>query len=99
MIHSVFKYCNIKILCCWRRGLFRILLVESLNTTGRVKQFMLSGVVRMTRRADFDVDITHRRAGFKCVAANADNNRFSVFWVNFGFHDKTFYLVDYIVTK
>ncbi len=60
---------------------------------------MLSGVVRMTRRADFDVDITHRRAGFKFVAANADNFRFSVFWVNFGFHDKSFYLVVYIFTR
>ena len=91
MIHSVFNLLNIKKLCCWRRGLLRILLVESFNTTGRVKQFMLSGVVRMTRRADFDVDISNGRAGFKCVAANAGNNRFSVFWVNIGFHCDTFY--------
>jgi hypothetical protein len=93
MIHSVLNLLNIKKLCCWRRGLLRILLVESFNTTGGVKQFMLSGIVRMTRRADFDVDITHRRAGFEFVAANADNFRFSVFWVNFGFHYGTFYLL------
>jgi len=80
-----------KILCCWRRGLLRILPVESFNTTGRVKQFVLPGIVRMTRRADFDMDVTHRRAGFKSVSANAGNNRFSVFWVNIDFHCSTFF--------
>jgi len=80
-----------KILCCRRRGLFRILLVESLNTTGRVKQLVLSGIVRMTRRADFDMDVTHARAGFKRVAANADHDRFSVFWVDIVFHCDAFF--------
>jgi hypothetical protein len=83
-----------KILCCRRRGLFRILLVESLNTTGRVKQLVLSGVVRMTRRADFDMDITHGRAGFEGVPAYAGHDRFSVFWVEIGFHCDAFY--DYL---
>ena len=80
-----------KILCCWRCGLLRILLVESLNTTGRVKQFVLPGIVRMTRRADFDVDVAHGRAGFKCVPANAGHDRFSVFWVNIDFHCDAFF--------
>lgn len=79
-----------RILCCRRRGLLRILLVESLNTTGRVKQLVLSGVVRMTRRADFDMDIAHGRAGFEGVPANAGHDRFSVFWVDIVFHYDAF---------
>jgi len=80
-----------KILCCRRRGLLRILLVESFNTTGRVKQLVLSGIVRMTRRADFDMDVPHGRAGFEGVPANAGHDRFSVFWVDIFFHRDSFY--------
>ena len=80
----------IKILCCCR-CLLRILLVESLNTTGRVKQLVLSGIVRMTRRADFDMDVPHGRAGFEGVPANAGHDRFSVFWVDIVFHCDAFF--------
>lgn len=85
MIHSVFSVQCIKKLCCCC-CLLRILLVETLNTTGRVNQLLLSGIVWMTRRADFDVDVTNRRAGFKSIPAHAGNDRFSVFWVNIFFH-------------
>jgi hypothetical protein len=47
----------------------------------------------MTRRADFDVDVADRRAGFKRRSANAGNDRFSVFWVNIFFHCKSLYLI------
>ena len=52
---------------------------------------MLPGIVRMTRRADFDMDVPHARAGFEGVSAYADHGRFSVFWVDIVFHDDAFF--------
>jgi hypothetical protein len=68
-------------------GLAGIALVEAVNATGRVHQFLFSGKKRMTFRANFDVQIiAHRRARFKTVAARADHRDFVIIRMNFLFH-------------
>ncbi len=48
-------------------------LVELVDATGRIDQFLLTGEQRMTRRANFDGDLFQGRAGGKCVSASTVN--------------------------
>lgn len=48
--------------------------VKAVNASGRIDQFLLAGEKRMTRGANFDVQIVaHRRACLKCAAAGTDH--------------------------
>ena len=69
------------------RALLTVALTEFLDTPGRIDDLLFSGIERMTRRANFDMQrLVDRRARFERDAAAARHVDFGVFGVNVGFH-------------
>lgn len=70
------------------RSSFVIFLVELLNTTGSIHNFLRSGVKRMAFRADLNVQcwFANGGLGFESIATAAGHGDFVVLWVNVGFH-------------
>ena len=69
-----------------------IALVEAVNATCGVNQFLLTSVEWVAGRADFHVDVFHCRAGLNHVAANAGDFCKFVVGVDSLFHKITPYL-------
>jgi hypothetical protein len=63
-----------------------VLALEALDAPCGVDQTLLTGVKRMTVRADLDVQLFGRRASLKGVAARAGYYAAAVFGMNLGFH-------------
>ena len=64
-----------------------IATIESIDPASRVNQFLLAGEKRVTRRADFDVQIAFtRRTRLKSFATGASYCDFVIFGMNSGFH-------------
>ena len=53
-------------------------LVELVDATGRVEEFLLSGKQRMARGANLDADFGHRRTGRKGASAGTVHAGFGV---------------------
>ena len=69
------------------RRFLGIAAIESIDTARRVNQFLLAGKKRMTRRANFDVQIAFtRRTRLESFAAGAGHCDFFIFRMNSGFH-------------
>jgi len=67
-----------------------VLLLEAVDSTGRVYQLLAAGKERMAGGADFHADIALvRRTRLEDVAAGADDFDFVVSGVNTGLHDVT----------
>jgi hypothetical protein len=63
-----------------------VLALEALDASRGVDQTLLTGVKRMTVRADLDVQLFDGRASLKGVAARAGHYAAAVFGMNLGFH-------------
>jgi hypothetical protein len=61
---------------------------ESLDATGRIDEFLLSGEERMAGATDVDVDFCDGAASDKGIATGAVNVAISIFGVDFGFHEQ-----------
>ena len=74
----------------WRRYLrlaHTVLAAELIDPTAGIKNFLLTGIERMTGRAHFDEEILAKRgAGLKFVAAATSDLDIAVVRVNLGFH-------------
>ena len=69
------------------RRLFAIALVETIDASGRVHEFLLSGEERVASRTNFNVQVALlRRARLKGLAASATHGDFNVFRMNSWFH-------------
>jgi len=66
--------------------LFRVFLIETLDTTSSVNQLLLAGEERMAVRADFNVNVFLGRSRRPGMAAGANDVTFDVFWMNSFFH-------------
>jgi len=62
------------------------LLAESLDATGCVDEFLLSGEEGVAGATDIDVDLWDSAAGDERVATGAVDVAISIFGVDFGFH-------------
>jgi len=58
-----------------------VLLLESLNSTGGIHEFLLASIERMAHRADFCMDFLGRTASLERVATAAMNRYLIVFWM------------------
>jgi hypothetical protein len=63
-----------------------VLAIETLDPAGRVDQPLGAGIEGMAIRADFDVQLVHRRTRLKRIAACAGDYATMVFGMNSGFH-------------
>ena len=63
-----------------------VAFVKSFNSTFRVKDFLLTGVERVTVTANFNSNIVHNRTGFNFVTANAFNFHFLILRMYAVFH-------------
>jgi hypothetical protein len=63
-------------------------LAESLDATGRIDEFLLSGEEWMAGTTDIDVDFCDGAAGDEGIAAGAVDVAISLFGVDFGFHEQ-----------
>ena len=62
------------------------LLLELINTSGRINVLQLSGVERVTFITNVDLQLGSDAASLKTVAATAGNSRVLVIWMNAVFH-------------
>ena len=77
--------------CGFRRRLFAISLIESINASRGINQLLFAGKERVTRGTDFHVQIALLgRARLERLAASAGNIYFDVFCVNSWFHLRHF---------
>jgi hypothetical protein len=85
--------CNLKNqLLLWFRGIFldvifAVFLLESLDSAGRVDEFLLAGIERMAHRADFRVDFLGCAAGLEGITTAAVYPDLMVFWMYVFFHN------------
>ena len=78
--------------CAFCGWFLAVALVETIDTSRGIDQFLLSGKERVTRRTDFDVQVTFLGgASLEGLAARAGNRNLDVFWVNSWFHLITLY--------
>ena len=64
-----------------------IALVEAIDASSGIDQFLFTGEKRVASRTNFDVQVAFAgRASFEGLAARAGNGDLSVFWVNSWFH-------------
>jgi hypothetical protein len=78
--------------CAFRGWFFAVALVEAIDTSCGIDQFLLSGKKRVTRRTDFDVQVTFLGgASLESLATRAADRNFNVFWMNSWFHFVTLY--------
>ena len=69
------------------RRLLSVALVEAVDSTSRVNEFLFASEKRVASRTDFNVQVTFASgAGFKSLAAGAADRNFNVFWVDSWFH-------------
>jgi len=69
------------------RWFLAIALIEAIDASRGIDQFLLSGKERMAGRTDFHVQVAlFRGAGLESLAASASDVDFYVFWVNSWFH-------------
>src|SRR5215467_14162226 len=87
-----FKYLKLKSVCLGLSSLPVVLSLESLDTAGRIDQFLLAGKERMAFRADFKMDFRFRRAGLKGFAAGAFHDRIDVVRMDICFHQASNWL-------
>ena len=81
---------------CGSRGFggcfLAIALVEAIDASRGIDQLLFAGEERVTRRANFDVQVAlFSGARLERLAAGAGNSYIDVFWVNSWFHLVTFY--------
>jgi hypothetical protein len=68
-------------------GFLAVTLVEAIDASGGIDEFLFTGEERVASRTDFDVQVTFLRgAGLECFAARAGDVYFDVFGVNSRFH-------------
>jgi hypothetical protein len=72
---------------------FRIALLETIDTAGRVNKLLLARKERMAFRANFDVKTFFGRSRLNDLAAGANDRCFFVFWVNVLFHFPSYSLI------
>ena len=73
--------------CSLFRSLLAVTLVESINATGSVHQFLLAGEKRVAGRTDFNVQIVFLgRTCLKAFSAGTADSDFVIFGVNSWFH-------------
>jgi len=73
--------------CAFCGWLLAVALVEAIDTSCGIDQFLFTGKKWVTRRADFDVQVTFLGgASLEALAARAGNRDFNVFWMNSWFH-------------
>ena len=78
--------------CAFCGWFFAVALVESIDTSCGIDQFLFSGKEWVTRRTNFDVQVTFLGgASLEALATRAGNRDFSVFWMNSWFHFVTLY--------
>ena len=78
--------------CAFCGWFFAVALVESIDTSCGIDQFLFSGKERVTRRTNFDVQVTFLGgASLKGLATRAGYRDFNVFWMNSWFHFVTLY--------
>jgi len=65
-----------------------VFLVELLDTSGCIHNFLCTRVERMAFRANFNMEsrFAQGRFGFKSVTTAAGHGNFGVLWVYIGFH-------------
>ena len=67
-----------------------VFLLETLNATGRIDEFLLARVERMAHRANLSMDLAGRAAGLESVPATATNHYLLVFWMYVFLHNSTY---------
>ena len=73
-------------------GFFAVTLVEAIDASCGIDEFLFTREERVASRTDFDVQVTFlRRAGLERLAARAGDGYFNVFWMNSWFHFVTLY--------
>src|SRR5215475_10084510 len=69
----------------------RVLLLELLDASGRVDDFLPTGIERMARCAHLDVEVlAEGRTGLECIPARAGDSDFLVVRMDPGFHRASF---------
>ena len=61
-------------------------LLEAVDASGRIYDFLLAGVYRVAGSADFDIDLRKSRFGRESVPADALYGTFLIFRVDIFFH-------------
>jgi hypothetical protein len=79
--------------------LHAVFLSELLDPAGGVDQFLLTGEERVAIRANFHVDITHRRARFGDIAARASYFSRLILWMNSCLHKYLSVVWVYIISS
>ena len=78
--------------CAFGGWFLAVALIEAIDTSCGIDQFLFSGKERVTRRTDFDVQVTFfGGASFEGLATRAGHRDFDVFWMNSWFHFVTLY--------
>ena len=73
--------------CAFRGWFLAVALVEAIDTSCGIDQLLFSGKEWVTRRTDFDVQVTFLGgASLERLAARAGDGNIDVFWVNSWFH-------------
>ena len=68
-------------------GFFAVTLVEAIDASCGIDEFLFTREERVASRTDFDVQVTFLGgAGLECFAARAGDVYFDVFGVNSWFH-------------
>ena len=68
-------------------GFFAVALVEAIDASCGVDQFLFTGKERVAGRTNFDVQVALLgRTSLKRLATSASNSYFDVFWVYSWFH-------------
>lgn len=68
--------------------LFSEFFTEFINATGSIDYTLLTGIERMTRGTNLNVQIfSQYRAGLKRIAATACDVDLFIIWMNFWFHN------------
>ena len=78
--------------CAFGGWFLAVALVEAIDTSCGIDQFLFSGKEWMTCRTDFDVQVTLLGgASLERLATRAGNRNFDVFWMYSWFHLITLY--------
>ena len=78
--------------CAFFGWFLAVALVEAIDTSCGIDQFLFTGKKWMACRTNFDVQVTFLGgASLEALAARAGNRDFNVFWMNSWFHLITLY--------
>ena len=78
--------------CAFCGWFFAVALVEAIDASCRIDQLLFSGKERVTRRTNFDVQVTFLGgASLERLATRAADRNLNVFWMNSWFHFVTLY--------